>query len=46
MLRGRNGGKGEREQHFEGVTIVCLVMCIESRAVSEGGDKCVMDVQE
>lgn len=27
MLRGRNGGKGEREQYFEGVTAVSLVMC-------------------
>jgi len=27
MLRGRNGGKGEREQYLEGVTILSLVMC-------------------
>jgi hypothetical protein len=23
----RNGGKDEREQHFEGLTVVSLVMC-------------------
>jgi len=27
MLSGWNGGKGEREQYFEGVTVVSLVMC-------------------
>jgi hypothetical protein len=30
MLSGRNGGDGEREQYFEGATIVSLVTCIES----------------
>jgi predicted branched-subunit amino acid permease len=33
MLSGRNGGKGEREQYFEGVTVVSLVMWIEPCAV-------------
>jgi hypothetical protein len=27
MLNGRNGGKGDCEQYFEGVTIVSHVMC-------------------
>jgi len=35
LFKGRNGGKGERRQYLEGVTVICLVMCIESCAVGE-----------
>jgi hypothetical protein len=27
MLSGRNGGKGKREQYFEGIIVLTLVMC-------------------
>jgi hypothetical protein len=27
MFSGTNGGKGEREQYFERVTVVSLIMC-------------------
>jgi len=43
MWSDRNGGKGERKQYVEGLTVVSLVMCIESCAVdgmAGGGDMC------
>jgi hypothetical protein len=33
MMSGTNGGKGEREEYFEGVTLVFLVTCIEACAI-------------
>jgi hypothetical protein len=36
MLRVRNGEKGDRGQYFEGVTVVSLIMCIESCSTWNG----------